>query len=717
MSTSDITQLEQYLFSENKEEFINRLISGTDSYYYFSLITAMNNYGLNLSKENLSTFEKYKKFKTPRCKNIKLRYYFLELSNPQKTDTEKKALLKKINKNTLNLNFDFDEPKAITSTTIMASKQEISNKLDSNLLDWKKQMETAYNNASILNSLDYKILTYLDINKLASVGNYNVIDLFLKKAGLAEFDGIENLIMSFNNLEKTKNTHFQFLDTNLFKKMTLEQMKKLQVLLPNLQTNINFVGELFIKEFEIDNEDKGQFLGTPEEKIERKNRLMKMFEWSKNLPYKFNSFSQQLLFEILQLGIETNHYNFDLFVEYLKNPKQKYSKANSKQQTIFQNNKLNYENYWHNVHNCNTSNWLPDDKLIDIYLQAYFKMNKKITPFDEYLNKDHLNRVFNKVKLYEGEQIPNITEILGLNDLKAIQEEKMISICKFNKEFFTNKEEIKLYVEIKNIPNMTIKIFELSTEDYYLKRKSEITGNINVDGLIASEELYLEFKESPQRKIIKEFRFENITKKKQGIFIIEFIGYGLSSRALIRKGRLLLLEKSTLAGQIFTILDEDLEICEKTQRTGLWVSGRFHESNEKGQVNLPFSANSNNVQAIIVHNDFACLTNINLIQEDYDFKCSYLFKDESLIMGNKLKLLIQPRLYLNQQAVGLDIIKEQLVSIVTITETGIPSTVVLDKIKFDYKQELEIEIPIPAKLKTIQLKVSGKIKKMISDYI
>ena len=46
---------------------------------------------------------------------------------------------------------------------------------------------------------------------------------------------------------------------------------------------------------------------------------------------------------------------------------------------------------------------------------------------------------------------------------------------------------MKLNVELKNIPYLTIKIFEFCTENFYLKNSKEIDDSINLDGLIASE--------------------------------------------------------------------------------------------------------------------------------------------------------------------------------------------------------------------------------------
>lgn len=42
MSSLEIETLEKYLLAENKEDFIKSLIVGTDQYYYFNLLHALN---------------------------------------------------------------------------------------------------------------------------------------------------------------------------------------------------------------------------------------------------------------------------------------------------------------------------------------------------------------------------------------------------------------------------------------------------------------------------------------------------------------------------------------------------------------------------------------------------------------------------------------------------------------------------------------------------
>ena len=52
---------------------------------------------------------------------------------------------------------------------------------------------------------------------------------------------------------------------------------------------------------------------------------------------------------------------------------------------------------------------------------------------------------------------------------------------------------MKIDVVLKNIPQLTVKVFEFNTENYYRKKLREIDNDLELDGLIASEETFFEF--------------------------------------------------------------------------------------------------------------------------------------------------------------------------------------------------------------------------------
>lgn len=66
-----------------------------------------------------------------------------------------------------------------------------------------------------------------------------------------------------------------------------------------------------------------------------------------------------------------------------------------------------------------------------------------------------------------------------------------------------------------------------------------------------------------------------ITNKLTGVFVVDLIGNGLSSRAIIKKGNLSFIDKITASGNNFYILDEDLEVCIR-KNTGIYLEGKFY---------------------------------------------------------------------------------------------------------------------------------------------
>ena len=73
-------------------------------------------------------------------------------------------------------------------------------------------------------------------------------------------------------------------------------------------------------------------------------------------------------------------------------------------------------------------------------------------------------------------------------------------------------------------------------------------------------------------------------------------------------------------------------------------------------------------------------------------------------MGNKAKVIIQPRLYIDDIQASMDIIKGHSISVKSTNEIGIPSFLTFDKPILSHKQDIEIEIPIPAKCRLENLK-------------
>ena len=244
MSETETKQLEEFLFAQNKTDFLCKLISGTDTYYYFSLLSAINQYGLNLSKEQSQLLEKYKTFKTERAENIKLRYDFLSLTKKDLTQKEKKKIFEELNKFIFKLSFDFDIPCTITTSTITSLKTEVSSHLDPSLLDWRSSLlSSASTNIEKCRALDKAALINLEIENLIKGKNIDVLRYYLQNVGIADVPDVEKVVYEYYKLSQEKNKNFD-LEAFLFEEMTLDQLKKLNGLIGNLEKNMAYVSQL-----------------------------------------------------------------------------------------------------------------------------------------------------------------------------------------------------------------------------------------------------------------------------------------------------------------------------------------------------------------------------------------------------------------------------------------------------------------------------------------
>lgn len=92
--------------------------------------------------------------------------------------------------------------------------------------------------------------------------------------------------------------------------------------------------------------------------------------------------------------------------------------------------------------------------------------------------------------------------------LTTLTEKKFITICKSNKKFFKSGEEVSVFVDIKNIQNLTVKVFEINTENYYLKNKSTFDNAIALEGINPLDQKANKiFSDNPIIKKRHEFKF------------------------------------------------------------------------------------------------------------------------------------------------------------------------------------------------------------------
>ena len=106
-------------------------------------------------------------------------------------------------------------------------------------------------------------------------------------------------------------------------------------------------------------------------------------------------------------------------------------------------------------------------------------------------------------------------------------------------------------------------------------------------------------------------------------------GNGKTSRAVVKKGSLTLIHRSTPAGHVAFVIDNARNIC-KGEKTGLWLDNKFYPSNSEknGAILIPYAQNQRTSKVIMIHNGFAQLTEFQQKSENYDFDAQFHMNSE-----------------------------------------------------------------------------------------
>ena len=157
-----------------------------------------------------------------------------------------------------------------------------------------------------------------------------------------------------------------------------------------------------------------------------------------------------------------------------------------------------------------------------------------------------------------------------------------------NKDKFHPDELVELYLNVKNVEAIHVRVFEFNTETYYRKNLKAFDTTVDLDGLEAKITQKHDFNEPNNVKVIKKFEFPELNNR-VGLFIVDFQGNGRSARAVIKKGSLSLIHRSTEAGHQAYIIDDNRAICKGADRVGLWFNNKWYESNpESGVIFIPY---------------------------------------------------------------------------------------------------------------------------------
>jgi hypothetical protein len=509
-----------------------------------------------------------------------------------------------------------------------------------------------------------------------------------------DYPGLVDLIIADLNYGVRIDSSFVFGAHPIHALLTLAQMDELLQKRPSLRNETAFVNAYLSKlapENEIDLDTSA---------FAREAYYERVWTFVKTLDPVHNSLKANVLYNRLRHDRQLGVYDLNRFTEYIKLPRNViYCREEIRKQLPRGDYLAQLGQDFHLVGLPTINN---EEPLVRAFLLEFFREAVNDEAFRPYVSDYFLKPLFAEAKIVNGVGDPlQWAPMLSPDAYKQLKERVDIDFAETNPLLFGADDAVKLTAFVKNVPSLIVKVYEINTFNYYRETGNPLNLAINLDGLVASASRRMEYKEASERRVGRIFELPEL--KGRGVFVVELIGNGKSSRALVQKGRLDTLQEVTAAGHSFTVLDETGKRV--TDASG-WLGGRDFAPDKEGCILVPFTTAPKSEKLVIRKEGFATLVSFNHLAENYTLKAGIYVDREALIRREKALIVLRPVFTVNNRPVSLKLLKEPRLVIRSTDLQGIATEKEVPDLVLREDSETVQEILVPEN--TIELSVTLK---------
>jgi len=675
---AEIDYIEDFALAADRAAVLEQLIPGTEDYYYYHCLHFQNNEQYDKVDDLLKDWIKRYNYSN-RVQEIRYRQALLTYNrNPQ-------GSLEFIRKE-LGINFNHQRE-------ILGRKPNLPSALNPNLVNRETLTKNAiarYKNTDGFEerALDWLINSELDPDRRRHL---------LGRLQRPDHTDLPKLIVDDLNYRNSRG----FGSFKIHQQMLLSQLDECLRLKPDLLNQSNFVNVYLSKlqpnsdvDWQHDDKAYDAYL----------NRLSKFV---KRLDPVHNSLKAHVAYHRLAFERSKGVYDEAKFLSYIKLPRN-VSYINSDYMKIESNRR-----YACNLNqDYRTLTLLApignDEPLVRSYLHHFFVKGPTFKPYEPYINDTYLKHNFAETKIVNGLGDPEQWySMLPPEKYQQLKDRIDLDFSHSKNRVFTADQAVSVDLFVKNVPSLIVKVYEINTKNFYREQGRQVNTDINLDGLVPNYEQTYDYADPPLRRMAKHFDFKKLDKP--GVYVIDFIGNGKSSRVVIRKGGLRYLVRSSTAGHIFTILGEQNQVLKDAT---LWMAGRQYTPNEDGSIVTPYSTNPSQQSIILQHGDFAALQKFQHESENYQLVAGFYVDREELISHGTAQVVIRPGLYVNAVPVSLSLLEDVELAITSTDHDGVVTTKKIQEFKLFEDREATFEFNVPRRLSRIEFRLNGQVKNL-----
>jgi hypothetical protein len=676
----EIDFVEDFALARDRAAVLKQLVPGTEDYYYYHALHFIQTEQFEKLDGHIVTWMQ-RHGGTPRVHEIQARYALAVYDkNPQKSlDYLKARLGLHFPHQKEELNAEPNFPTTLDAAQI--SRDAYINRANAVTNDDTNQFEDS--------ALDWLAGYELNPNHRRSL---------LSRLSRPDYDKLVKMIIDDLNYENSGG----FGSHPIHRQLLIPQLEELLKAKPELLNQQNFVLTYLAKLQPTADED-WRFNQT-----QLQAYLTRLTAFVKRLAPVHNSLKAHVLSHQLILDRLRGEFNKERFLEYLQLPRP----------VIYLSKSLTESDAFKRFPVDLNSNYggasllgpiIDDESLVRSYLTHFLVDAPNAMEFEPFIQSTYLQYLFAEVKIVNG--LGNAEQWAALLPpalFQQLKERVDIDFAFTNKTQFAPDESVKLDLFVKNTGTLIVKVFEINAKNLYREQMHEVDTDISLDGLVANFEQTYQLDAPALRRTAKKFEFPQLDKP--GVYVIDFIGNGRSSRALIRKGRLRHLVRTSPLGQTFTILNEKSEPVESAT---IWLSGHEYSADKKtGLIHVPFTATPGRQPIVISQGGLSSLDYFQHESENHALTAGFYVDREAMLKRMTAKLIVRVGLTVNGTPVTLDLLEEAKLTITSTDLDGISSSQEIPDFKLFQDRESVHEFQVPPRLAILNFHLTAKVKKV-----
>ena len=348
-----------------------------------------------------------------------------------------------------------------------------------------------------------------------------------------------------------------------------------------------------------------------------------------------------------------------------------------------------------------------EEPLVREFLLNFLREAANYDEYRPWLRDDFLKRLFAESKIVNGIGDPQQwAPLLSPDEYRRLKERVDIDFAPDNPDVFGPDAVVKLTAFVKNVPALIVKVYEINTFNYYRETGQPLNLALNLDGLVASSERRVQYQETPERRVARTFEFPEL--KSRGAYVVELIGNGKSSRALVQKGRLGVLQEITPAGHAFTVLDE---AGRRLPDARGWLGGREFAPGPDGRHPGPVQHPAASPRPLSSSRAASPrIVRFNHLAENYELNAGIYVDRESLLRREKAQVAVRPVLRVNGRPTSLKLLEEPRLVIQSVDLQGIATEKEIPGLELREDAETVREILVPENTVSLTVTLKARIQ-------